>query len=339
MTLLPRIHMSKVLVVGARSFIGQHLIRKLKDNGDHVTGLVRNMPDKPEKWMNDVHIISGDITEKSSLAGLFKDKEIVYHLAAKVHDFSNKGNNADEHFTVNVSGTKNILDECIHSGIRHFVNFSSIKAMAGERGNNLDETISLSPETPYGKSKLEAEKIVEDYGKKYKFRTTSLRLPLVYGPGNKGNIYKMIEAVDSGRFVMIGRGTNRRSMVYVQNVVDAALSVVSNSMADSRVYIITDGIDYSMKELYDTICKGLGKRPRSFFIPMSLAWGIAVMGSIAGSIIGKRVPFNLNILEKLTGTYTFSSLKIQREIGFKPRYNLYNTISDTINWYKTVRHV
>ena len=97
---------------------------------------------------------------------------------------------------------------------------------------------------------------------------TSLRLPLVYGPGNKGNIYKMIEAVDRGRFVMIGRGANRRSMVYVGNVVDAAISVVNNSRADGSVYIVTDGIDYSLKDLYDTISKSLGKRPRSFFIPM-----------------------------------------------------------------------
>jgi len=326
-------------VVGAGSFIGQHLIRKLIDNGDHVTGLVRNRPENPGKWMKNVKIVSGDITEKRSLEGICKDIEIVYHLAAKVHDFSNKGNTADEHFAVNVSGTKNILDECIHFGIKHFVYFSSVKAMAEERGINLDETYSPSPETHYGKSKLEAEKVVEDYGGKYKFKTTSLRLPLVYGPGNKGNIYRMIEAVDRGRFVMIGRGANRRSMVYVENAVDAAISVVNNSRADSSVYIVTDGIDYSLKELYDTISKGLGKRPRSFFIPMGLARGFAVIGGIAGSIIGKQVPFNLNILEKLTGTYTFSSLKIQRELGFKPRYNLYNTISDTINWYKRVRHV
>ena len=326
-------------MVGARSFIGQHLIRKLIDNGDHVTGLFRKRPDKAEKWMKDVKVASGDITEKSSIAGICKEIEIVYHLAAKVHDFSNKGNTADEHSAVNVSGIKNVLDECINSGIKHFVYFSSVKAMAEERGNNLDETFSPSPETPYGKSKLEAEKAVEDYGGKYKFKTTSLRLPLVYGPGNKGNIYRMIEAIDRGRFVMIGRGDNRRSMVYVENVVDAAISVVNNSRADSSVYIVTDGIDYSLKELYETISKGLGKRTRSFFIPMGLARGLAVIGGIAGSIIGKQVPFNSNILEKLTGTYTFSSLKIQREPGFKPRYNLYNTINDTINWYKTVRHV
>lgn len=325
-------------MVGTRSFIGQHLIRKLIDKGDHVTGLVRNRPDKAEKWMKDVKVVSGDITEKRSLAGLCKDIEIVYHLAAKVHDFSNKSNTADEHFAVNVSGTKNILDECIHFGIKHFVYFSSVKAMAEERGNNLDETFSPAPETLYGKSKLEAEKVVEDYGGKYKFNTTSLRLPLVYGPGNKGNIYRMIEAVDRGRFVMIGRGANRRSMVYVENAVDAAISVVNNSRADSSVYIVTDGIDYSLKELYDTISKGLGKMPRSFSVPMGLARGFAMIGSIAGNLIGKQVPFNLNILEKLTGTYTFSSLKIQRELGFKPRYNLYNTISDTINWYKRVRH-
>ena len=114
-------------MVGAGSFIGQHLIRKLIDNGDHVTGLFRKRPDKAEKWMKDVKVASGDITEKSSIAGICKEIEIVYHLAAKVHDFSNKGNTADEHSAVNVSGIKNVLDECINSGIKHFVYFSRVK--------------------------------------------------------------------------------------------------------------------------------------------------------------------------------------------------------------------
>ena len=157
---VPRIHMSNVLVVGAGSFIGQHLIRKLIDNGDHVTGLVRNRPENPGKWMKNVKIVSGDITEKRSLEGICKDIEIVYHLAAKVHDFSTEDQAAEEHFAVNVQGTRNILDECGNSGIKHFVYFSSVKAMAEESADRLDETSVPSPVSPYGKSKLAAAPLV-----------------------------------------------------------------------------------------------------------------------------------------------------------------------------------
>src|SRR3990170_4204130 len=328
--------MSKVLVVGARSFIGQHLIRKLIANGDHVTGLVRNRPDKAEKWMKNVKIVSGDITEKRSLAGICKDIEIVYHLAAKVHDFSTEDQTAEEHFAVNVQGTRNILDECANSGIRHFVYFSSVKAMAEESADRLDETSAPSPATPYGKSKLAAEKLVAEYGKKYGFKTTSLRLPLVYGPGNKGNIYRMIEAVDRGRFIMIGRGENKRSMVYADNVTDAALAVTDSPGVDDKVFIVTDGIDYTVRELYEIISKGLSKRPFPFYIPMSIAKGFALVGDAAGAIVRKPLPFNAEVLEKLTNTFTFSSMKIQKEIGFKPKYNLHNTIDETVGWYQSV---
>ena len=328
--------MSKVLVVGAGSFIGKHLIRKLIENGDHVTGLVRNRPQNPEKWMKDVKIVSGDITEKRSLAGICKDREIIFHLAAKVHDFSTEDQAAKEHFTVNVQGTRNILDECANSGIRHFVYFSSVKAMAEESADHLDETSAPSPATPYGKSKLEAEKLVAEYGKKYGFKTTSLRLPLVYGPGNKGNIYRMIEAVDRGRFIMIGRGENRRSMVYVGNVTDAALAVTDSPGVEDKVFIVTDGIDYTVRELYAVISKGLSKRPLPFYIPLSIAKGLALAGDAAGAIVGRPLPFNAEVLKKLTNTFTFSSMKIQKEIGFKPQYNLYNTNDETIGWYQSV---
>ena len=323
-------------MVGAGSFIGKHLIRKLIENGDHVTGLVRNRPQNPEKWMKDVKIVSGDITEKRSLAGICKDREIIFHLAAKVHDFSTEDQTAEEHFAVNVQGTRNILDECANSGIRHFVYFSSVKAMAEESADRLDETSVPSPVSPYGKSKLAAETLVAECGKKYGFKTTSLRLPLVYGPGNKGNIYRMIEAVDRGRFIMIGRGENKRSMVYAENVTDAALAVMDSPGVDDKVFIVTDGIDYTVRELYEIISKGLSKRPLPFYIPLSIAKGLALAGDAAGAIVGRPLPFNAEVLKKLTNTFTFSSMKIQKEIGFKPQYNLHNTIDETVRWYQSV---
>lgn len=328
--------MRNTLVVGANSFIGQHLIDRLIKRGDHVTGLVRSFKKGSPNWDKDVRIIQGDITEKRSLSGMCKDISVVFHLAAKVHDFSTESQTAEEHFAVNVQGTRNILDECANSGIEHFVYFSSVKAMAEESADHLDETSAPSPATPYGKSKLAAEKLVAEYGKKYGFKTTSVRLPLVYGPGNKGNIYRMIEAVDKGRFIMMGRGESRRSMVYVGNVTDAALAVTDSPEADGKVFIVTDGIDYTVRELYEIISKGLSKRPLPFYIPMSIAKGLALVGDAAGVIVRRPLLFNTEALEKLTSIFTFSSMKIHKEIGFKPQYNLHNTIDETVRWYKSV---
>lgn len=326
--------MSNVLVVGASSFIGRHLVNRLIKKGENISALVRSMQKVPFDWKKVIKIYEGDITEKKSITGICRNIEVVFHLAAKVHDFSGITDTSRGHFAINVEGTRNLLDECNDSLIRHFLFFSSVKAMTEEGKNILDETFTPVPATPYGESKLAAEKLVAEYGKKYGFKTTSFRLPLVYGTGNKGNICRMIEAIDKRRFILIGGGENKRSMVYVGNVIDAALAVIEKQKADNEIYIVKDGIDYTVKEIYETIAKGLGKKPLPFHIPMSIARRLAWVGDIGGSIVRKPLPFNSEVLGKLTGSLAFSSRKIQENIGFVPRYNLYNTIDETISWYR-----
>lgn len=318
-----------VLVTGATGFIGQHLVRRLGELGCNINILAR---DSKKLQLAGLKIFEGNIFDYTLLKEAAKNAEIVFHLVSKTHDFSHNRNNANEYFRINVEGTRNLLNACIGSNVRHFVYFSSVKAMAEESENALDESSMPNPTTPYGKSKLEAEKLVAEYGGKYGFKTTSLRLPLVYGPGNKGNIYKMIKAVEKGLFVMVGRGHNRRSMVYVGNVVNAALTVVGRQKADHEIYIVTDGIDYSVKDLYGTIVKGLGKKPMPLCIPLCLAKTLACIGDFAGNIAGKPLPFNSNVLYKLTESFTLSCRKIQETMDFNPEHNLYNTINETIKW-------
>jgi nucleoside-diphosphate-sugar epimerase len=320
------------LVTGANGFIGLHLVHRLEELGFKVNAL--DISCEKVKIISKENIFEGDIFNNELLKRAIYNVEIVFNLVAKTHDFSGKQYNDGEYFRINVEGTRNLLNACIRSKVKHFVNWSSTKAMAEESENILDETFPPNPTTPYGESKLIAEKIVTDYGNKYGFKTTSIRLPLVYGPGNKGNIYKLIESIDRRQFIMIGRGENKRSMVYVGNVVDAALAVVGREVANSKVYIVTDGIDYIVRELYRVIAKGLAKRTLPFYVPMSIARRLAWLGDIGSRIVRKPLPFNSEVMRKLTGSLTFSSRKIQEEIGFQPKFNLYNSISETIFWYK-----
>ena len=323
---------SSVLVTGANGFIGQHLVHSLEEYGIKVNALDKYA--KELKTISKVNIFEGDIFNEELLKKALNDVEIVFHLVAKTHNSSNIKKNIEDYFKINVEGTRNLLNSCIGSKVKHFVFFSSIKTMTEESENTLDETFIPNPTTPYGESKLMAEKLVADAGKKYGFKTTSIRLSLVYGPGNKGNIYKMIESVDKGRFIMIGRGENKRSMVYVENVVDAAFAIVGQEQANGKVFIVTDGIEYTVKELYEVIAKGLGKRPLRFYVPVGIARGLAWIGDIVGHIARKPLSFNSGALGKLTNSLTFSSRKIQEEIGFNMKYNLYNSIDETIRSYK-----
>ena len=326
----------RVLVTGANGFIGRHIVRCIEKQGDKINVLVRNS--NSFNISDKVNIFEGDIFDNEKLRKAVNEVDAVFHLVAKTHD-SSSIDNAKDYYKINVEGTRNLLDACINSNIKHFVYFSSVKAMVEESKYTLDETYDCTPTTLYGETKLMAERLVIEYGSKYDFKTTILRLPLVYGPGNKGNIYKMIEAIDNGRFVMMGNGSNKRSMVYVGNVVDAGIAVIDRKATDAKVYVITDGVDYTVKDLYKLIAKGLSKKPLPFYVPMGIAKMLAIAGDIGNKIIRKPLPFNSEVLGKLTDSATFSSGRIREDIGFKPKYNLYNTIDETIKWYKNVSHV
>ena len=328
---------NSALVTGGNSFIGIHLVNELIRRNVNIVVYVRSIKTIPDEWIGKVKVIEGDLIDNNSILNIGDKFDVVFHLAAYVHKIPKSDDEKKYVFAVNVEGTKNLL-ESLSDSVGNIVFFSSVSVYGNDMGRNLDEITSTNPTTLYGKTKLSAEQLVIDYGNKHKFKTTILRLPLVYGPGNKGNIYNMIKAIDNRRFVMMGRGLNKRSMVYVGNVVDAAMAVLNTEVSDGKVYLITDGIDYTVRDLYKLISKGLGRNPLPFNVPMGIAKMLAMAGDIGNKIIRKPLPFNSEVLGKLTDSLTFSSGRIQKDIGFKPKYNLYNTIDEIIRWYKTVRH-
>lgn len=130
--------------------------------------------------------------------------------------------------------------------------------------------------------------MVKYFSDKHRCAASILRLPLVYGPGNRGNMLAMIKAIDSGRFFLLGDGSNRRSMVYVGNVVDAALAAAAVNRAKDRIYIITDGVDYTLREIYETVAWELGRRIKPLSIPLWLAKIAAVAGDVAIKLPAKH---------------------------------------------------
>ncbi len=326
--------MKHVLVTGATGFIGQHLVRALKENKLGINALVRD-PDKARRLLGDgVNLIKGDIFDTGRLAEAVRDVDTVFHLVSKTHDFSSPAGIADNYYRINVMGTRNLLEACRTGQLKQFVYFSSVKAMVEKIPYMIDEQFAPRPSTAYGKTKLEAEQMVRCFADRHRFAASILRLPLVYGPGNKGNILAMIKAIDSGRFFLIGDGSNKRSMVFVANVVDAAIAAASIHRPSCRIYIVTDGVDYTLKEIHETVARELGRKTKRISIPSSLAKIGARAGDIGHRLTGKPFPFNTDMLEKLTSSLTFSSDFIFKDIGFRSKFTWSNTVAETIRWYK-----
>lgn len=326
-----------VLVTGATGFIGQKLVQALERRSDDVIYvLARDMSRVVSLWnRRSVAGRQGDLEAITSLEHVCDGVDTVFHLAGFAHSVNVSTRQENEiHKRITVTGTEALLEAALRAGVRRFVFVSSVKAM-GEGGEGLiDENSESVPTTTYGVAKRAAEEAVLASGARGDMEAVVLRLPLVYGAGNKGNIPRMIEAIDRGRFPPLPEVGNRRSMVHVDDVVQALLLAADKPEANGQVYLVTDEVAYSTREIYRAICSALGKRPWPPIIPAALLRTIAHAGELLGRWSGLHIPFNRQVLEKLLGSAWYSSAKIRRELGFHPQWTLTMALPEMIQAYR-----
>ncbi|MFZ5875394.1 MAG: NAD-dependent epimerase/dehydratase family protein [Nitrospirota bacterium] len=325
--------MKRILVTGASGFIGDHLVNGLlRERG--IVRVLLHRDSRRDAWPGNVEVVRGDIRDVREMKTAATGCDTVFHLAGRAHALSEVHSDEALYQSVNVEGTRNILESAIAGGVRSVVFFSSVKAMGENSAECLDEIHEPRPTTAYGRSKLAAEEMVFDYGKRTGLHVVCLRLSMVYGPGNKGNLFRMISAIDHGRFPSLPDVGNRRSMVHVSNVVDAAMLAPTYSVANGQCYIVTDGRPYSTTELYEMIVRGLGKPVPRRRVPIGMLKGLALVGDVVGRLRGRRFVFDSDAFEKLMGDAWYSSKKISRELGYRPRVTFEDALPDMIAWYR-----
>jgi nucleoside-diphosphate-sugar epimerase len=312
------------LVTGASGFIGQILCRRLKEEGVRVRALTRRAGSGP--WDETV---AGDLTgaiSQDALHGI----DTVFHLAGKAHALSETRRHDAEYSVTNTEGTRKLLDGAAEERVLRFVFFSSVKAMREGGTGCPDESCPGEPTTPYGLSKRDAERLVLNGG--YVPQPVVLRLSMVYGPTNKGNLPRMIQAIARGRFPPMADLGNRRSMVHVEDVAQAALLAAQQAQAAGQTYIVTDGMAYSTRQMYEWICEALKRPVPNLVVPYEVLKLMAKMGDAIGRLRGQRFMFDSGALEKLTGSACYCSDKIQRDLGFQPERDLRGSLPEIVAW-------
>jgi nucleoside-diphosphate-sugar epimerase len=325
----------RALVTGAAGFIGRHLIQRLLRDGHSVRALL-HASGRQDLWPVHVEIATGDVRDPQAMKTAAAGCEMVFHLAGKAHALTEAAGEEHSHHAINAEGTRNVIEGAVAGGAKVFVLFSSVKAMGEGGGRCVDESFDGAPETPYGRSKLEAERLVLDIGRRSGLHVACLRLPLVYGPGTKGNLFRMIAAIDRGLFPPLPELGNRRSMVHVSNVVDAAMLAVDHPAARGRCYIVTDARAYSTRELYELICRALGKRIPQRSVPLGLLAAAGRAGDLVGRVFRRRMPFDSDAFQKLIGSAWYSSERIVRELGYHPLMSFEAALPEMIAWYRRV---
>lgn len=310
--------MSSVLVTGATGFIGQHLVASLKQyNHIQTRAAVRGTSSLPVETT-----LIDQIDQDTNWTHALKDIHTVIHLAARAHILQeNTLDPETEFFTVNTQGTINLVNQAIEAKVQRFIFISSIGAMATLSEQTLTESSHCTPDTPYGRSKLQAEQALKQLCANSPMTWTILRPPLIYGPRNPGNMARLLKLVKTGLPLPLGAINNRRSLLYVGNLVDAIITCLNHANAKNQTFLISDGENLSTPDLIRQIGQAIGKTPLLLPVPPRLLTSLA-------QPLGKQETVN-----RLIGSLAIDSQKIRTTLNWTPPTTVSQGLQDTVNWY------
>lgn len=268
-----------LLVTGAAGFAGRVLVERAVRRGHVVRAAVRTPSGAVLPAGATEHAVGP--LESADWSAALDGVDTVIHLAARVHRM--KDDSADplgEHRRVNVDGTVSLAQAAIGAGVRRIVFASTVKVLgdATEPGRPFDDASRPAPGDPYGLSKLEAEEALAGLAAHGAIETTVLRPVLMYGPGVKGNVARLMRWIAAGVPLPFGAIDNRRSLLGVHNFADAALAVVEPAAAVGRRFVVADGVDLSTPELAARIGEAVGRPARLLRVPIPLLRALAAAG-------------------------------------------------------------
>ncbi|MCI3936835.1 NAD-dependent epimerase/dehydratase family protein [Chryseobacterium aahli] len=274
----------KIVITGASGFVGQNLSRYLTETELKVSGLsLRN------EW------------------AFPKGTDAIIHLAGKAHDTANTSAD-EEYFKINRDLTIQFFDEFLNSSVRDFIYFSSVKATADTIDSILDENHHSNPKTPYGKSKLEAEKYLLSKKLPDEKRLFIIRPCMIHGPGNKGNLNLLYKVVQKGIPWPLAAFENKRSFLSIDNLNFLIGKILSNKNIPSGIYNFADDDSISTNELVKIIAEASGKKTKLWKVSANFISNIAKLGDMI------KLPLNSERLKKLTESYIVSNDKIKKAL-------------------------
>lgn len=319
------------LVTGATGFIGKHLARTLVEQGRDVRCLVRRTSDTKYLEELGVELFYADLLNKSSLSDVFRNIDIVHHLASEV--YSKK---ASEFYRNNILGTKNLLEACSNESIKKFIYLSSIAVNGISKNQHLliNEESPCYPFNPYGRSKLEAEKLILNYSYQYDVPIAIIRAPVVYGPGQPYILTKIFHRISKAKPVyIVGTGNNLRSLCYIDNLIQGILLAENNADQLDSVYVVSDKKAYTLNEIMQAIIEVMKVNIRIFYLPFLTADIAKIIFYILLKVF--RL-YSLSLYSILTMKIDLGCdiSRSEKQLGYKPQIEIKEGIKRTFDWYQ-----
>lgn len=287
----------RLLFTGASGFLGKNILPVLSQqygvvtlgvssDEDYRVNLSTTVPELPESF------------------------DVVLHAAGKAHSIPRTEGEKQVFYDVNYHGTVNLCRGLEKNRLpRAFIFISTVAVYGCEKGENIDETYPLNGSTPYALSKKQAEEFLQEWCGKYGVVLTILRPSLLAGTNPPGNLGAMIKGIETGKYLSIGDGSARKSVLMAEDIARLVPLVAGKG----GIYNICDNEHPSFRQLEQLIAGQLGKK-----CPMSIPYWMAKTLALAGDCLGAKAPINSMKLEKITKSLTFSNEKAKRKLGWTP---------------------
>lgn len=302
----------KVAVSGANGFVGRALVHRLRSAGHDVVELVRRAPP------GSAAIGIGDLADLATRPVLPRVDAVIHLAAVSVVDARTEAEQEKTFLATNVAGSVKLAEAAIAAGATRFVLLSSIKAVGehSQRDQPIGEATVPRPETPYGRSKWAAEQGVaalSSRGMDY----TIVRPPLVYGHGAAGNLSMLEKLVDRSVPLPIAQADNRRSLIYIGNLVDFLLFCLASPATRNQTFAVADEGSVSTAAIVEMIAAAKGKKARNFGFPIGLMEN-------AARVLGKGDAFR-----KLFGDLEIDAGEVARRSGWSPPFSMEAGFAET----------
>ena len=314
----------KITLIGASGFVGTRLIDLLNKESKYE---LKNVDLCPSPFFDDI-TVSGDVNDQELMDRELDRADLVILLAAQHRDDVSP---VSLYYDTNVGGMKVTLKAMERNGCKRIIFFSSV-AVYGLNKANPDEDHEKDPFNHYGKSKWEAEKVLQEwYVNHPDWNIDIIRPTVIFGERNRGNVYNLLSQISRGKFLMVGDGTNRKSMAYIGNVVAFVKYMIDECTEGYNVYNYVDKPDFTMIELVALVEKILEKKIPSVHVPLWLGMAGGYCFDLLSKLSGRKLSVSSVRVKKFCANTVFDSSKMLAA-GFKAPFTLTEGLCNTLHY-------
>lgn len=324
------------LVTGASGFIGQAVTRRLLAAGEPVRVLVRSRERFAALGIEGVEVVEGDITDAEAVTRAVRGVESVYAIAGT---FREPDLPDDRYRAINVEGVRHVLEAARRHGVRRVVHCSTVGIHGDVRGSPVSEDAPVVPEGIYEVTKAEGDRLALEYGRRGEPEVVVVRPAPVYGPGDL-RLLKMFRMARKNPIVMVGPGTARYHMIYIDDLAEVFLRAGRTEGVSGEAFLAAGPEAPSLQDLFLLLARLLGNEdPRLLRLP---AWPMLMLADLCEAgfrPLGLSPPIYRRRVQFFLANRHYRTDRLRTRLGFTPSVGIEEGLSRTASWYRENGHL